>query len=204
MRKLIISLLSLSVFLMTPFITTFAQEGGFGAEFRLKSWELHKKMEEISPFRDLVWRAAGPEQQSSRVESIAIHPDYPNTIYMGFGSGNLWKSINNGTTWDPIFEDEATFAIGCVSIAPSDPEIIWVGTGEVLMARSSYSGLGAYKSTDGGKTWKNMGLADTYHIHRIVIDPENPDIVYAAAMGHNFTFNKAFYKSKGFILLFVI
>lgn len=169
---------------------TCGQEGGYGAAFRLKSWEKHMRMEESTPYKDLTWRVVGPEQQSSRVETIALHPDDPNTIYLGFGSGNLWKTVNNGTTWNPVFENEATFAIGCVAIAPSDPDIVWVGTGEVLMARSSYSGLGAYKSVDGGKTWKNMGLEDTYHISSIVIDPDNPDIVYAAAIGHNFTFNK--------------
>ena len=147
-------------------------------------------MKKNSPYRHLKWRAAGPEQQGGRVETIAVHPDQPNTIYTGFGSGNLWKSINNGTTWEPIFDNEATFAIGCIAIDPSNPDILWVGTGEVLMARSSYAGLGVYKSIDGGKTWKNMGLEETYHISRIVIDPVNPDIVYAAAIGHNFTFNE--------------
>ena len=166
------------------------QEEGYGATFRLKSWEKHRQMMKNSPYRHLRWRAAGPEQQGGRVETIAIHPGQPNTIYTGFGSGNLWKSINNGTTWEPIFDNEATFAIGCLAITPSDPDILWAGTGEVLMARSSYAGLGVYKSTDGGKTWNNMGLEDTYHISRIVIDPVKPDIVYVAAIGHNFTFNE--------------
>lgn len=173
------------------------QEGGYGASFRLQSWKKHLEMEESSPYKTLKWRAAGPEHQSSRVETIAIHPKDPNTIYLGFGSGNLWKTSNNGTTWDAIFENEATFAVGCVAVSPSDPETVWLGTGEVLMARSSYAGLGVYKSTDGGTTWHNMGLEDTYHIARIIIDPVNPDIIYVAAIGHNFTFNRerGIYKS---------
>ncbi|MBN1387327.1 MAG: hypothetical protein JW965_02715 [Bacteroidales bacterium] len=191
------SLVLLLIFLCFPKNKAHGQEGGYGAAFRLHSWEKHLNLEKNSPYKNLEWRAVGPEQQSSRVETIALHPDDPNTVYMGFGSGNLWKTDNNGTTWKPIFENEATFALGCVAISPSDPDIVWVGTGEVLMARSSYAGLGAYKSTDGGKTWENMGLEDTYHIPRIIIDPEDPDIVYVAAVGHNFTFNeeRGIYKS---------
>jgi len=102
----------------------------------------------------------------------------------GAGSGNLWKTKNNGTTWEPIFENESTFAIGCVTIAPSDPNIVWVGTGEVLMARSSYAGTGVFKSTDAGKTWQNMGLHDSHHVPQIVIDPEDPDVVYALLDNH--------------------
>ncbi len=186
----ITSLALLLIFSCCTNSTVRGQDGGYGEAFRLKSWKKHLQMESDSPFSNLLWRAAGPEQQGGRVETIAFHPNEPNTIYTGFGSGNLWKSINNGTTWKPIFEDEATFAIGCVAIAPSNPDIIWVGTGEVLMARSSYAGLGVYKSTNGGQTWDNMGLEETYHVARILIDPLNPDIVYVAAIGHNFTFNQ--------------
>jgi len=149
----------------------------------------HQRLKAESPFKDLRWRAVGPDLQGGRIEAIACHPDEPFTIYLGPGAGNLWKSVNNGTTWEPIFENESTFAIGCIAIAPSDPNIVWVGTGEVLMARSSYSGTGIFKSMDGGKTWRNMGLHDSHHIPRILIDPKNPDIVYAAALGHLYGFN---------------
>ncbi len=159
------------------------------AEERMESWEHHQRLKAESPFKDLRWRAVGPELQGGRIEAIACHPDEPFTIYLGPGAGNLWKSVNNGTTWEPIFENESTFAIGCIAIAPSDPNIVWVGTGEVLMARSSYSGTGIFKSMDGGKTWRNMGLHDSHHIPRILIDPKDPDIVYAAALGHLYGFN---------------
>lgn len=141
-------------------------------EERMESWENHQRLKAESPFKDLKWRAVGPELQGGRIEAIACHPDEPFTIYLGPGAGNLWKSVNSGTTWEPIFENESTFAIGCIAIAPSDPDVVWVGTGEVLMARSSYSGTGIFKSTDGGKTWQNMGLHDSHHIPRIVIGPD--------------------------------
>ncbi len=163
-----------------------AQDNATPPEIRLKSWENHQRLKEESPFRNLIWRSTGPEFCGGRIEAIACHPDEPYTFYVGAGSGNLWKTINNGTTWEPIFENESTFAIGCVTIAPSDPKILWIGTGEVLMARSSYAGTGVFKSTDAGKTWQNMGLHDSHHVSQIVIDPKNPDVVYAASLGRNY------------------
>ena len=163
-----------------------AQNNATPPEIRLKSWENHQRLKEESPFKDLKWRSVGPEFCGGRIEAIACHPDEPYTFYVGAGSGNLWKTVNNGTTWEPIFENESTFAIGCVTIAPSDPKIVWIGTGEVLMARSSYAGTGVFKSMDEGKTWQNMGLHDSHHVPQIVIDPKNPDVVYAASLGHNY------------------
>jgi len=164
--------------------------GSSGSTARMRSWAHHQKLKKESQFKNLKWRQAGPAFQGGRIESIACPPGYTSTIYVGVGSGNLWKSNNNGTTWQPIFENESTFAIGAVAVSQSDPNIVWVGTGEVLMARSSYAGTGAFKSADGGGTWSNMGLHDTYHIARVLIDPHDPDIVYAAAIGHNYTYNK--------------
>ncbi len=165
------------------------QNSATSSEKRMKDWEHHLKLKEESPFKDLEWRAVGPELQGGRIEAIACHPNEPHTIYVGAGSGNLWKTVNNGTTWKPIFENESTFTIGSIAIAPSDPNIIWVGTGEILMARSSYAGTGVFKSTDAGLTWTNMGLHDTHHIPRVLIDPKDPNVVYVAALGHNYSFN---------------
>ncbi|UCE41436.1 MAG: hypothetical protein JSV17_00125 [Candidatus Aminicenantes bacterium] len=172
------------------FSLVLAQDNATSVEERMNAWEHHCKLKEESPFKDLKWRVVGPEFCGGRIEAIACHPDEPYTVYVGAGSGNLWKTKNNGTTWEPIFENESTFAIGCVTIAPSDPDIVWVGTGEVLMARSSYAGTGVFKSTDAGKTWQNMGLYDSHHVPQIVIDPENPDVVYVAALGHNYGYNE--------------
>jgi photosystem II stability/assembly factor-like uncharacterized protein len=161
-----------------------------GPEARMNSWRQHLELMKKSPYKDLKWRVVGPELQSARIETIACHPDEPFTIYVGAGSGNLWKTMNHGTIWEPIFDNQPTFAMGCVAIASSDPEVLWVGTGEVLMARSSYAGLGVFKSENAGKTWQHMGLEGTYHVPRIVIDPEDHNIVYVAALGHNYTFNE--------------
>lgn len=159
-------------------------------EFRANAWKRHQEMKKNAPFQDLKWQALGPEFMGGRVETIAGHPDQPNTLYVGAGSGNLWKTVNNGTTWTPIFDDQSTAAMGCIAIAPSNPDILWLGTGEVLMARSSFAGTGAFKSLDAGKTWQHMGLMGTNHIPRIVIHPKNPEIVYVASIGHNYSPNE--------------
>jgi len=159
-------------------------------ESRMKSWNLHVKLREESPFKNLKWRRVGPMFQGGRIESIACPAGNNSTIYVGVGSGNVWKTVNNGITWKPIFESESTFAIGDIEVSRSNPDTVWVGTGENLMARSSFAGTGIFKSQDGGETWKNMGLHDSHHIGRIVIDPQNPDIVYVAALGHQYTYNE--------------
>jgi photosystem II stability/assembly factor-like uncharacterized protein len=156
---------------------------------RLKSWDYHQKMAVESLFKNLKWMTLGPTFMGGRISSIKGVPGNNFTIYVSAGAGNLWKTMNNGTTWEPIFDNESTFTIGDIAVAKSNPNIIWVGSGEELTARSSYAGTGVFKSIDEGRTWQNMGLNDTQHIGRIVIDPENPDIVYVAAIGHNFTFN---------------
>ena len=116
--------------------------------------------------------------------------DHLYTIWAGTRSGGLWKTTNGGVTWDPVFDSAGVAAIGAIALAPTDGNIVWVGTGDQANARSSYSGRGVYKSTDGGRTWKHMGLPDSHHIARIIIHPANPDIVYVAAMGHLFSRNE--------------
>lgn len=157
---------------------------------RMKSWEQHLKLKQESIFKDLKWLAVGPRMQGGKIESIWGPRCSKSTIYVGVGSGNLWKSVDNGASWEPIFESESSFCISVVTGSDKDPNLVWVGTGERHMARSSYAGTGVFKSTDGGKTWQNMGLHDSQHIGRIVIDPENPDVVYVAAMGHQYTYNE--------------
>lgn len=157
---------------------------------RMESWDYHVKLKNESIFKDLKWRAAGPAFQGGRIESITCPAGYTSTIYVGVGASNLWKSENNGTTWKPIFDNESTFAIGSVAVSKSNLDIVWVGTGEVLMARSSYAGTGVFKSVDAGQTWKNMGLHDTYHIARVLVDPVNAKVVYVAAIGHNYSYNQ--------------
>ena len=156
------------------------------AKARMASWDRHLELKAASPFKDLAWRAVGPAFCGGRIQSVAVHPSRPWVLYVAAGSGGVWKSENNGLTWTPIFDDESTSSIGEIALAPSNPDIVWVGTGEILMARSSYAGTGVFKSMDGGKTWRNMGLQDTQHIGRVLIDPKDPETVYVAAIGHLF------------------
>ncbi|UCC41197.1 MAG: hypothetical protein JSV96_07170 [Candidatus Aminicenantes bacterium] len=138
----------------------------------------------------LKWRCIGPANMGGRIDDFAVVESSPHIIYAGTASGGVWKTTNNGVTWEPIFDDQPTSTIGDVTVSPSDPDIVWVGTGEPNNRQSSSWGNGVYKSTDGGKTWKNMGLKDTHHIGRLVIHPANPDIVYVAALGHLWGPNK--------------
>ena len=135
------------------------------------------------------YRSIGPTRQSGRFVDIAVPSQEPYTIYAATGSGSLWKTVNAGTTWESIFDYEAVFSIGDVTVAPSDPDIVWVGTGEANTSRSMYWGDGVYKSTDAGETWTNMGLPESHHVGRILIHPTNPNVVYVAAMGHLYSEN---------------
>jgi len=140
------------------------------------------------------YRNIGPFRSGAWITDFAV-PESPEkehlyTFYVAGRNGGLWKTTNNGTTFKPIFDDQDIFSIGDIALAPSEPQTVWVGTGEHATARSSYWGDGVYKSLDGGETWKHMGLKETHHIGRVVIHPKNPDIVYIAAMGHLFSPNK--------------
>lgn len=160
-------------------------------EVRLKGWEKHLEMKSASPFKDLLWQFLGPINVSGRCTSVVVLTPRGKTytIYAGTASGGVWKTENEGVTWQPIFENELSTSIGHLAVAPSNPNIIWIGTGEANIFRSSHAGCGIYKSTDGGQTWQHLGLTDTNTIARIVIHPKNPDIVYVAASGHEWTFN---------------
>src|SRR5882724_9694235 len=137
-----------------------------------------------------VWRGIGPASMGGRIDDIAVVESNPYIIYVGFATGGVWKSTNNGTTFQPIFDTYSTASIGDIAIAQSDPNIVWVGTGEANNRQSSSFGDGIYKSIDAGKTFTRMGLEDSQTIARIVIDPKNPDTVYVAVLGHLFGPNK--------------
>jgi photosystem II stability/assembly factor-like uncharacterized protein len=138
----------------------------------------------------LVWRSVGPSVMSGRIADVAVVESDPQVWYAASASGGLWKTINNGTSFDPIFEDQGSISIGDIAVATSDPNVVWVGTGEANNRNSSSWGDGVYKSTDAGKTWTNMGLKDSHHIGRILIDPKDPNIVYVAAVGRLWGHNK--------------
>ena len=143
--------------------------------------------QELKPdlLKNLKWRQIGPASFGGRIDDIEAVPDNPNIIFIATASGGIFKSVNNGVTWKPVFDEEGTsLSIGDIAIAPSDPNVVWAGTGEANSRQSSSWGDGIYKSLDGGETWKYMGLKETHHIGRIVINPKNPDVVFAAALGH--------------------
>ncbi|WP_405376621.1 WD40/YVTN/BNR-like repeat-containing protein [Nonlabens sp. Asnod3-A02] len=133
--------------------------------------------------KNLEPRNIGPGGMSGRVTSIDVVHENPENIFAGTASGGLWNSQNGGITWKPIFENEATASVGAVAVQQSNPSVIWVGTGEGNPRNSLNGGAGIYKSLDGGHSWTLMGLEKTRNIHRVIIDPTNPDIVYAAAIG---------------------
>jgi photosystem II stability/assembly factor-like uncharacterized protein len=149
-------------------------------------------MQENSSFKDLKWQHVGPTNISGRCidVDVVVPKGGSYTIYVATASGGLWKTVNEGTTWEPIFEHGPSTSIGDIAIAPSNQEIIWMGTGEANIFRSSQAGAGIYRSEDAGKTWAHMGLAGTHTIARIVIHPENPNVIYVAASGHEWTYNQ--------------
>ena len=139
--------------------------------------------------RTVQYRQIGPMRQGGRFVDYAIPLQDTATIYAATASGGLWKSVNNGLTWELIFDIDDIFSVGAVAVAPSDPNLLWVGTGEGNNSRSAYWGNGVYKSTDAGATWTHMGLPESQHVGRIRIHPTNPDIVYVAALGHLYSDN---------------
>ena len=156
----------------------------------LESWEQYLKLKRNSEF-NLKWISIGPVMNSARVEAVQCDPSTPGTMYVAFGSGNLWKTTNHGLTWEPIFENQSALGIGDIALAPSDTDIIWLGSGESLKKPRNFTmpGTGVFRSDDGGKTWRNMGLPDSFHIGEIAVHPKNPDVVFVAVMGHFWTTN---------------
>jgi photosystem II stability/assembly factor-like uncharacterized protein len=153
-----------------------------------KATEKPAEEEDASPmsaktFSGLKWRGIGPALMSGRIADIAIHPRDQSTWYVAVGSGNVWKTTNAGTTWNPVFDDQGSYSIGCVTIDPSSPETVWVGTGENGSGRHVGYGDGVYRSLDGGASWENMGLQETEHIGNIVVHPKDSNTVYVAAQG---------------------
>jgi photosystem II stability/assembly factor-like uncharacterized protein len=134
-------------------------------------------------FSGLKFRSLGPAAASGRVMAIAVNPKDKFEYYVGVASGGVWKTVNDGTTWTPVFEKEASYSIGWVALDPNDPAVVWVGTGESNSQRSVAYGDGIYRSDDGGKDWQNLGLKKSAHIGRVVVDPRDSKVVYVAAEG---------------------
>ncbi|HYX70121.1 MAG TPA: glycosyl hydrolase, partial [Terriglobales bacterium] len=154
-----------------------------GKEKQEQKEEKPKDVMSADTFEGLALRSIGPAVTSGRVVAFAVDPNNRAHYFVGSASGGVWKTENDGITFAPVFEHEGSYSIGAVAIDPRDSAVVWVGTGELNSQRSVSYGDGIYRSDDGGKSWKNMGLKKSEHIARIVIDPRNSNVVYVAAQG---------------------
>lgn len=149
----------------------------------ISAFVLHAQKLDMEKLKGMKPRAIGPAGMSGRITAIDAVISNPDIIFAGAASGGLWRSTSGGVTWEPVFDKETTQSIGAIAIQQDNPSVVWVGTGEGNPRNSLNGGDGIYKSLDGGNTWKKMGLEKTRHIHRIIIDPKNPNTVYVAAIG---------------------
>ena len=177
-------------FLLIVIILSLSLTAASTPEERLKSYQKHLEMKEKSPFKKLEWKSIGPYFMGGRIDDIEGYNNNPYKFYIASASGGLWVTENNATTWKPIFDYESSITIGDIAVSQTDENLIYVGTGEQNSSRSSYAGTGVFKTTDGGKTWENVGLTDSHHIGKIIIDPVDNNIVFVAALGHLFTDNE--------------
>jgi photosystem II stability/assembly factor-like uncharacterized protein len=188
-RKLLVAFCLLLMVLTLNFQQTVAQMSSQASE-QVQPPAPEKDDPAKSPFEKaferLEWRSIGPANMSGRATDVEGVPGNPNIVYAAAASGGVWKTINGGVTWKPIFERESTLSIGDIAVQPGNPDVVWVGTGESNTRNTVSFGDGLYKTLDGGKTWKHMGLKESEHISAIAINPQNPDIVYVAAVGHAF------------------
>jgi len=167
----------------------FAQVAPTSAEERMKKVQQRKELEKRSVLNDIGFRNIGPVTMSGRVSDIEANPDDPTEFYVGYASGGLWYTKNNGLSFQSIFDSVDILTIGDIAVNWKT-KTIWIGTGEVNSSRSSYAGIGVYKSSDGGKTWEFLGLPDSHHIGKIQLHPTNDNIVWVAALGHLYSPNK--------------
>lgn len=172
-------------------IVAFSQTPATNGEARIKSLEQKKQLQQKSPFNKVGFKNIGPTVMSGRVVDIEANPDDPSEFYVAYASGGVWHTKNNGQSFKPIFDSTDVLIIGDIAVNwTSTNRAIWVGTGEVNSSRSSYAGVGVYKSMDNGKTWQYVGLPESHHIGKIQLHPSNPNVAWIAVLGHLYTPNK--------------
>jgi len=180
------SILQLSFF---TFHHSVAQvKDGMGAA-RKEAFVKHTALMATSPYKNLHWKNVGPDNLSGRCTEVQGIPGNRNVIYASFATGGFWKTEDGGETWKPLTDMLGTQSIGCFALAPSNNNIIYLGTGEANIFRASLPGMGAYKSVDGGKTWNAIGLTNTSTIARLIVHPTDANTVYAAAGGNEWSYN---------------
>jgi hypothetical protein len=167
-------------------VESFAQQRPSSAgpptlEARQAAWESHQELDQTTLFKGLEWRDVGPVVQGGRLVDIEGVPGEPYTFYVGYASGGVWKTTNSGVSFQPLFDDQPSIIIGDMELDPTNPQRMFVGTGENNSSRSSYGGAGVFRSDDGGETWTLVGLEMSDRIGRILVDPRNPDRVFVAS-----------------------
>lgn len=171
------------------FVVVFVHAQTTGAQ-KIAAFRQQQALLQQSPYKNLQWRLTGPDNRSGRSTDVYGIPGNPNVYYAAFATGGLWKTEDGGDSWKPLFDKEATQSIGNMAVSLSNPDIVYVGTGEANIFRASLPGIGMYKTTDGGKTFQHIGLENTGTIARVLIHPTNPNVVYVAASGNEWTYNK--------------
>jgi len=179
--KSLLSALSKTLFALVIIMFLFASPDAF-AQKKKKSDEKNDTITS-GQVSGLKWRSIGPAFTSGRIADFAVNPCNPSEYYVAVASGHIWKTVNNGTTFSPIFDNYGAYSIGCLAMDPNNHNVVWAGTGENNHQRALGYGNGIYKTVDGGKKWKNMGLKDSRQVGKILIDPRNSDVVYVAAEG---------------------
>jgi photosystem II stability/assembly factor-like uncharacterized protein len=162
---------------------------GMDAAVRSTAFAKRQQMEKASPLSAIRFRNVGPEIQGGRVVDIHGPANQPDSVLVAFASGGLWRTDNRGGSWTPLFDKESSITIGAFALGDGDGKTIYVGTGEANSSRTSYAGTGMFKTVDGGRTWKSIGLTDSHHIGRVLVDPRDAKVVYVAALGHLYTEN---------------
>lgn len=181
MRMRQIAILGLTILLTTGLVLQIVQ-----ARQESKKNSSFEERISLDLFKNLAWRDIGPANMMGRVTDVEGVPGNANIVYVGTASGGIWKTVNGGVTWTPIFDDQSVASIGDLALEPGNPDVVYAGSGESNVRNSVSFGSGVYKSPDGGKTWWHMGLEGTEHISRIVINPKNPEVIYVGALGHAF------------------
>ncbi len=169
--------------------TTAQNRPSTGAD-RQKAFQQQKALAAKSPYKSIQWRNVGPDNISGRVSEVLGVPGNKNIIWASFATGGFWKTEDAGKSWKPLFDNEGTLSVGSFDVSKSNPNIIYLGSGEANIFRASLPGMGVYKSEDGGKSWKHIGLENTSTISRVIIHPSNPNHVYVAASGNEWSNSK--------------
>ena len=185
-RLIPLAVLSLLFIISASVAQTIRNTAGVG---RVAAFKQHEALRISSPYAKMQWRNVGPDLISGRVTEVAGIPGNKNIIYASFATGGFWKTTDAGENWMPLTDKLGTLSIGAFALAPSNPDIIYLGTGEANIFRASLPGMGAYKSTDGGKTWSSIGLTNTGTIARILVHPTDPNTVFVAAGGNEWSYN---------------